>query len=470
MSDLHLLDATAQAELVANGELQPSDLIEAAIARIETVDQDVNAVPVRMFDRARDEASSLPDGPFRGVPAVVKDTVPTKGDPWYLAMSVLRDLDHHATWEAHVVSRMREAGMAILGKASCPELEGGISTEPEAFGECRNPWDRTKTVGGSSGGSAAAVAAGLVPLALGVDGGGSIRIPSSICGVVGLKPSRGRTSLHPCFVGNGASTAGPIARSVRDVARALDAISGVPHGDHWTAAPPARPFADEVGDDPGRLRVGLWTATEGGATADAECVAAAEDVAKLLESAGHTVERSHPRPIDESFLRTQEFGAYVATHLAYFAAQVEAEIGRPLTEDEVEVVTWQCMAGARQIPGTMVLHALTLEKREAVDYASWWDQGFDLLLTPTIAVLPFPLGETKPKPDAAMPDFAAYVPFTPHANIAGQPAISLPTHQSAGGLPIGTHLVAAYGREDLLLRVASQIEAAMPWADRRPPL
>jgi amidase len=470
VTDLHLLDATAQAELVAKGEVEPSDLIEAAIARIEKVDQEVNAVPVRMFERALRDAPALPEGPFRGVPTVVKDTVPTKGDPWYFAMTPLRDLDHHATWEAHVVSQMRRAGMAVIGKASAPELEGGISTEPAAFGECRNPWDLTKTVGGSSGGSAAAVAAGLVPVSLGVDGGGSIRIPSSICGVVGLKPTRGRTSLHPCFVGNGASTAGPIARSVRDVARALDAISGVPHGDHWVAPAPARPFADEVGADPGRLRIGLWTAVPGGATAHDECVAAVEDIAKLLESAGHVIERSHPQQIDESFLRTPEFGAYVASHLAYFASQVEAEIGRSLTEDEVETVTWECMVGAQQIPATLLLHALTLEKRHSVEYASWWDQGFDLLLTPTIAVLPFPLGETKPKPDAAMPDFAAYVPFTPHVNIAGLPAITLPTHWSTDGLPIGTQLVAAYGREDQLFRVASQIEAAKPWADRRPPI
>ncbi|HMG42064.1 MAG TPA: amidase [Acidimicrobiales bacterium] len=470
--DLATLDATAQADLVRRGELTPHELVEAGIERIERVDPEIGSVAIRLFDRARhDTSAQSPPGAFPGVPTVVKDTVPTAGDPWHRGMALLRAVDHHATTESHVVTRMRESGLVIVGKANVGELEGGITTEPVAYGPTRNPWDLRLSVGGSSGGPAAAVAAGLVPLALGVDGGGSIRIPASVCGVVGLKPSRGRTSLHPLFIEDGASTAGLLTRTVRDSARGLDAIAGSPHGDHFIAPPPARPYADEVGADPGRLRIGVWSPVPGGVTAHDDCRTAADETARVLESLGHNIEVSHPAELDSGFFHTPDFVVSAACHIAYQIRQIEAELGRTVTADEVEPVTWAAVSAASGVAATSLQRSLALNREAGVRYASWWDSGgFDILLTPTIAVLPYPLGAlTQSSPDQPWPDIVSWVPFTPHANLAGLPAISLPLHWNAEGHPIGTQLVARYGREDLLLRVASQLEAARPWAHRRPP-
>jgi amidase len=472
MNELARLDATAQVELVRRRELSPLELVDAAIDRIERVNPQVNAVVATMFDRAWTVArnTSPDEGLLPGVPIVVKDTVPTQGDPWHRGMRLLADLDHRAGNDAHVVGRMRSQGVAVVGKANVPELEGGITTEPLVHGPTRNPWSLDRTVGGSSGGSAAAVAAGLVPLAIGVDGGGSIRIPASVCGVVGLKPSRGRTSLFPMYTEEGLSTAGPIARTVRDCALALDAMAGSPPGDHYLAPALSRALAGDVGNDPGRLRIGVWTPRPDGIIAEPECLNAVAFAAELLEQGKHIVHASHPDELDGNFFRRPEFVITGACYIAFQIEQLERELDRGITQADVESVTWAATAFGQTVSAAQLQGAYAYNRQAAVRYASWFDDsGSDLLLTPTLAVPPFLLGSLAPaSEDAPWPDVASWVPFTPHANLAGLPAITLPLYWSADGLPIGVQLVARYGREDVLIRVAAQLEAASPWAHRYP--
>src|SRR5437763_952059 len=338
--DVAFLDATAQAELVRQRKASPRELVEAAIARIERVNPKLNAVIIQRFEKARAEAAApdLPDGPFRGVPFLLKDLIcHSAGDPYHAGMRLLRELGWVERYDTHLATRFRAAGFVFLGRTNVPELGPAPTTEPLAYGPTRNPWDTSRSPGGSSGGSAAAVAAGLVPIAHANDGGGSIRIPSSECGLVGLKPSRGRT----------------------------------------------------IG--PGDVEPMTWAIAEMG------------------------------RPVSASdYLRAIEY-----------------------------------------------LHAHTRQ------VAAWWAEGYDLLLTPTLPEPPPRLGEFDPAPGDPLRGFTrggAFVAFTMPFNVTGQPAISLPLHWSTDGLPIGVQLGAAYGREDLLLRIAAQLEEARPWSARRPPV
>src|SRR2546427_2545055 len=306
MSDeLAVLDATAQAELVRQRKVSPRELVDAAVARIERLNPKLNAVVTQRFEKARAEAAApdLPAGPFRGVPFLLKDLIcHSAGDPYHAGMRLLRELGWIERYDTHLAARFRAAGFVFLGRTNVPELGPAPTTEPVAYGPTRNPWDTSRSPGGSSGGSAAAVAAGLVPVAHANDGGGSIRIPSSECGLVGLKPSRGRTSLGP-DAGEGwggLSVEHVVARSVRDTAAVLDAVAGYLPGDPYTAPPPARPFRDEAGGPPGRLRVGLLVkAPAGQAEVHPECATAARETARLLESLGHRVEGSFPVPLAE---------------------------------------------------------------------------------------------------------------------------------------------------------------------------
>jgi amidase len=348
-----------------------------------------------------------------------------------------------------------------------------------AYGATRNPWDPSRSPGGSSGGSAAAVAAGLVPAAHANDGGGSIRIPASACGLVGLKPSRGRTSLGP----DGSFSAlvvcdHVVCRTVRDCAAFLDVVAGPMPGDPYVAPAPVRPFREEVGADPGRLRVGLLTAAPGGlAAVHADCVTAAEDAARLLESLGHHVEVSHPAALDlpdwaPHFMSLWSAG--VALALDGWSTRTGERIGA----DDVEPLTWALAELARALPTPALLRSLDWLLRTTRRVAGWWEppegsRGFDLLLTPTLAEPPVPLGTFESPPGNPLAGFmraAGFTPFTPPFNVTGQPAISLPLSRTAEGLPIGVQLVAAYGREDLLLRVAAQLEANNPWENVRPPI
>lgn len=471
-------DATDLAELVRRGEVTPLELVEAAIARIEALDGRLNAVIHRRFERAREEAAGpLPDGPFRGVPFLLKDVIcHSAGDPFHEGMRFLRDLGWRAASDTYLAAKFRAAGLVVIGRTNAPELGILPTTEPVAYGPTRNPWDLTRSPGGSSGGSAAAVAAGMVPAAHANDGGGSIRIPASACGLVGLKPSRGRTSLGPEGYSVGALVVEHVVcRSVRDAAGLLDATWGAMPGDPYVAPPPRRPFAAEVGAGPGRLRVGLLTQFPGGRVAThPECGAAAEGAARLLESLGHAVESSHP-PVLDSPDWLSNFATLWSAGVALGLEGWSHRTGRRIRQDDVEPLTWALAEMGDAFGALRLLSAHAWLQDQTRKVAQWWagEPGFDLLLTPTLAEPPVPLGTFASPPDNPLQGFfraGAFTPFTPPFNVTGQPAISLPLHWTADGLPIGVQLVAAYGREDVLLQAAAQLEAASPWTARRPPV
>jgi amidase len=476
--DLSGLDATAQAALVARGEATPLELVDAAIERIEAVNPQLNAVITPLFDSARAEAASpdLPDGPFRGVPFLLKDLAcHSAGHPFHEGMAFLKERGWVEPADTELAARFRAAGLIVTGKTNTPEMGILPTTEPLAYGATRNPWDLTRSTGGSSGGSAAAVAAGLVPVAHANDGGGSIRIPASECGLVGLKPTRGRVSLGPVFgdVMGGLTCEHVVTRSVRDTAAVLDAIHGMAPGDPFTAPEPLRPYLEEVGAAPGSLRIGVMTAAPLGQSAvHADCVTAVEGAAKLLEALGHRVEVSHPAALDDPdytghFITNWAAGA--AWNIDYWTRRTGVEV----TEVDVEPLSWALAELGRSSTAAEWLWAREWLQANAREVAAWWTGGFDLLLTPTIAEPPPPLGTFDSPPDNPLHGLfraAEVVPFTPPFNVTGQPAISLPLHWSDDGLPIGVQLVAAFGREDVLLRVAAQLEEAQPWAARRPPV
>ena len=473
--ELSDLDATAQAELVRAGEVSPLELVDDAIARIEKLNPELNAVIHPLFEKARDAAASgAPNGPFSGVPFLVKDlTCHTAEDPLHVGCRLLKNLKWVEKEDTYLARKLRAAGFVFCGKTNTPEFGILPTTEPEAYGATANPWDTNRSAGGSSGGSAAAVAARMVAVAHANDGGGSIRIPASECGVVGLKTSRGRTSLGPDYgeILLGLVVEHVVTRSVRDAAGVLDAVHGPMPGDPYVAPPPRRPFSDEVGAEPGRLRVGLLTQAPGGMGAThADCVAAADDAARLLETLGHDVEESHPSAFDDPeyvqhFMNVWFAG--VAWDLEYWSDRTGQAIGR----EDVEPLTWALAGAGRNLGGGQVLASVQWLENNSRRAAQWWADGFDLLLTPTLAEPPPLLGEFDPPADNPLMPIVragALTPFTPPFNVTGQPAISLPLYWSEAGLPIGVQLVAEYGREDVLLRVASQLEAARPWADRRP--
>jgi amidase len=473
--ELATLDATDQAALVRAGKVSARELVDAAIARIERLNPALNAVVIPLFEQARARAAAAGHdaAPFRGVPFLLKDLgARNAGEPYHNGMRFLRGLGWVEARGTHLAERFRAAGLVSLGKTNTPELGTMTTTEPVAYGPSRNPWDPARSTGGSSGGSAAAVASGMVPLAHANDGGGSIRIPASECGLVGLKPSRGRTSLGP---ESGELWAGlvvehVVTRSVRDTAAVLDAVAGPMPGDPYVAPPPDRPFAAEVGAAPGRLRIGLMARAPGGAaTVHADCAAAVADAGRLLESLGHVVEESHPAALDEhEFL--QFFGEVVASWVAWELDDWGVRTGRPLGPDDVEPVNRALAEMGRGLAASRYIAAVRWLQAHTRRVAAWWAGGFDLLLTPTLAEPPPPLGEFS-SPDDPWRGYVRSVPFaifTSPFNTTGQPAISLPLFWNDRGLPIGLQLVAAYGREDLLLRIAAQLEAARPWAGRRP--
>ena len=473
-----MIDATEQARLVREREASPSELVEEAIGRLERLNPHLNAVIHPLLDEARAAASGeLPDGPFRGVPFLVKDfSCYMKGVPVHEGMRALRDAGHVADHDMVITQRLRQAGFVTLGRTNTPELGILPTTEPVAYGPTHNPWDLDRSPGGSSGGSAAAVAAGIVAAAHANDGGGSIRIPASHCGLVGLKPSRARVTLAPDFgdVLGGLVIELALTRSVRDAAGILDAIHGPAPGDPYAAPPPARPYLEEVGASPGRLRIGVMTTPPGGQfETRPECVKAARNAAAALEELGHHVEDSHPAEMDGPELVTNFIVRWTTGqdwNLKYWGAV----IGRELGPDDVEPCTWALAEQGRAHTGGDLLRAIEEAQSASRRIANWWAQdGFDLLLTPTCAEPPPRLGEFDAPPDNPLAPLLRAIPFgtfTAGFNTTGQPAISLPLHMTAEGLPVGVQLVAAYGREDLLLRIAAQLEQARPWADRLPPV
>jgi amidase len=465
------LDATAQAELVRSGEVTPLELVDAAIARIERIDPALNAVIHTRFERARDEAAAgPPDGPFRGVPFLLKDLfTDSEGDPAHNGMQALRDAGNIGRADAWLVTRHRKAGFVITGRTNTPEMGLLPTTEPLAHGPTHNPWDLSFSPGGSSGGSGAAVAAGLVPVAHATDGGGSIRIPSSMCGCVGLKVSRGRITMGPDRDESGVSVGHVISRTVRDSAGVLDATHGPGPGDMVIAPAPARPYVEEVGADPGRLRIGLLAANPQGEL-HADCERAVREAAKLLESLGHDVEEAHPPALDGPEMATQ-FAARWCANAAAGVAATGAALGRTLGEGDVEPITWAMAEFGKGFTAVDIVNALAASARFTRAIGLWFAEGWDLLLTPTLSQPPLRLGEitaSAENPLEALAKAGPYAVFTSSFNVTGQPAISLPLHWNEAGLPIGVQLVAGYAREDVLLRIASQLEQAAPWADRHP--
>jgi amidase len=478
--DLAVIDATAQAALVRDGEVSPLELVDAALARIDAVNPSLNAVIHRRDERARAEADAAPDGPFRGVPILVKDLDGSLADePLHLGNQLLRDLGYTADHDSFLFAKLRAAGCVVVGKTNTPELGLLPTTESLAYGPAHNPWDVTRSPGGSSGGSAAAVASGMVPFAHAGDGGGSIRIPASACGLFGIKPARGRVSLGP---DDGEAWAGLVARhvvtrSVRDSAAVLDVIAGGVLGDPYgAAASPARPYVEEVGADPGRLRIGSLSGRSpaGLVEVDGACMAAANDAKIVLEKlCGHTIESSYPDALDDIELLVH-FTTVLAASTAYDLCKLAAMAGRALGPDDVEPFTWAQAELGRAVTAEAYIEAVESLRAWSRRVVRWWEPdggGYDLLLTPTMAKPPAPLGEIRgDDPDGALLMATPYAAFTVPFNVTGQPAMSVPLWWDDDGLPVGIQLVGAPGREDVLFRVAAQLEAARPWIGRRPPV
>ena len=472
MGEAMWLDATAQAELVRRGEASPRELVEAAIARIEAVNPKLDAVIRTRFDAARREAEGdLPDGPFRGVPILFKDLGCTvEGEVTAFGLGPLRDLAFPAT--SYLAEQFRAGGFLPLGRTNVPELGTTVTTEPRSFPPARNPWNPGHSTGGSSGGSAAAVAAGMVAVAHANDGGGSIRIPASECGLVGLKPTRGRVSQGP-LIGEGwagSTIDGAVTRTVRDAAGVLDVISKPMPGEPYYAPPLPRPLVHEVGADPGRLRIGVLDQPGvEGYLDDPQCRTAVASAASLLESLGHHVDQSGPAAMFEREI-PRHFNAIIAADTEATLQAFERLLGRPIGEAEIEPRN-----AAYRHSGTELSAAAYLQSRAWIGMwarrmADWWNDH-DLLLTPTVGAPPPELGWfTAAGPEQEGPRIAGFIPYTAQFNLTGQPAISLPLHWTPDGLPVGVQLVAAYGREDLLIRVASQLEQAAPWVERHPPV
>lgn len=476
MTDLAALDAIAQAELVLTGQASPLELVDAAIDRIERINSPLNAVIHTRFDQARAEAQGLlPHGPLRGVPIVVKDLDGSStNDPCHLGNVRLKEMQAIVDHDSELIARLRRAGCIIVGKTNTPEFGLMPTTEPLAYGPTHNPWDLDRSPGGSSGGSAVAVATGMVPLAHGGDGGGSIRIPASACGIFGLKPSRGRVSLGPDDgeVWGGFVSRGVLSRTVRDSALALDMIAGHAIGDPYSAPPPIAPFLTDVGEDPGLLRIGFQTSVGGGlAETDPACVAAVNDAAELCASLGHSVEEAAPAALDDPAL----VGSFISVISVWTAVEVQALaeiIGRGVTPEDVEPITWFYAEMGKATTAAQYVEALAALHGWSRNMAEWWAEGYDILLTPTMAEPPAKLGEMVADPADPGPAIARTVPFAAYTapfNITGQPAMSVPLFMS-NGLPIGTQFAAASGREDVLFRLASQLEQARPWDTIVPPL
>jgi amidase len=463
------LDATALADLVRRDEVKAVELVDAAIARIEGLDWQLNSVIHRQFERARgDAAGPLTDGPFSGVPFLFKDLgCEEAGEPHHQGMRALRDAAWRATDDGELARAFRSAGLIPLGRTNVPELALMGTTEPDAYGPTHNPWDLRRSPGGSSGGSAAAVAAGLVAAAHATDIAGSIRIPAAQCGLVGLKPTRGRVvSGRAGDYAVGMNTEGVLTRTVRDTAGLLDAIAERSSSSPWPAPPLPAPLVDDVGADPGRLRVGLCGRAFNGVDVDGGCAAAANDAACLLEQLGHDVEEDAPATLFEPDLLAGA-RALLATHAAAELDAWSARLGRTLAEADVEPLTWLMVEQGRAVSGAAVLALLDRQHELTARASSWWrgptGDGYDVLVTPATAEPGPPLGAYK----------QGYTPgragaFTRVFNVTGQPALSLPLGWPDDGMPRGVQLVAAYGREDVLVRLAAQLEAAAPWAQRRP--
>jgi amidase len=473
ITDYASWDGCGLAELVARGEVTPAELVEEAVGRVERHNPTLNAVIYPMFDIARAQAARLVRGqrpsPLHGVPFLLKDIlgdhagVPTTGGSRFLG-STPAELD------STLVARWKAAGLLPIGKTNAPEFGLVPTTEPARYGATRNPWSLAHSTGGSSGGSAAAVAAGIVPLAHANDGGGSIRIPAACCGLVGLKPTRARLPLGP-IIGDSLSgliVEGVVSRSVRDTAAALDVALGPEPGDPYCAPPVARPFMEEIRHEPARLRIAISTRSVGGRALHPDCVRAVEHAAALCRELGHVVEEATP-PGDEAWFTT----TFTTVWAAGLAMNIEAYAtihGRRPAGDDLEGLTWALYERGRQVSAAQYLLAIAgfqVMAREMARFFAEWD----CWLTPALGAPPIENGVVpihERDLDRAFAAILDYVPFTPIQNATGQPSISLPLWWNDAGLPVGVLFAGRFGDEATLLRLAAQLERAEPWSARRP--
>ena len=460
-------DATQMAHLIRAGHVTPGELLDEALRRTKRWNPLLNAIVMEHADFARREIEAGVSGPLAGVPFLLKDlntylagTVTSEGSRFFANAVAERD--------SYLVERYRKAGLVIFGKTATPEFGKNTTTETLLWGETRNPWNTDYIVGGSSGGSAAAVAAGILPVAHGNDGGGSLRIPGSVCGIFGLKPSRFRTPLGPAGGdGNGMSTQHVMSRSVRDSALLLDISRGPEPGGYGSIRAPERPYFEEVSRATGKLRIGLMKTPVIPVPVDPECVAAVENAARLCESLGHRVE--------EVTLPVNGMEAYLAAgKLLSLSSNVaiqarEKVLGRKVTEKDIEPINWARYHQYKNVTGEEILAARSLQVKVHWQMAEFM-KNYDVILSPTLPVLPAKIGEMGPKqPMKQVEQLASmYSLFTLLYNFTGQPAMSVPLHWSANGLPVGVQFAGRYAEEDVLFRLAAQLEEAAPWWNKRP--
>ena len=468
MNDLLFMSAVEQARLIRSCELNPEDLVVAYLEQIARLDPELNAFVTIAAEEALGEAKKAGEAaaaggelpPFCGVPIPIKDLTETRGVRTTFSTATLARFV--PDYDAYVVRRIKRAGFIVIGKTNTPELGTIPMTESDLNGVCRNPWDTQRTPGGSSGGAAVAVATGMAPLAHGSDGGGSVRIPASCCGLFGIKPARGRVSSGP-RVGEsiaGFSSSGPIARSVADAAALLDVMSGYEVGDPCWAPEPIRPFAEETQAEPGRLRIAFTVQAPTGVPVDPECVAAARDAAGLLESLGHDVFEAAPDweapEVAPLFIKIWQT---LAANTGFDDPSVFEPVNRALTESAFSTSSIE------------YIRALTELHRLSRRVVAFWDD-VDVLLTPTLALPPVEVGwirEQESDPWAQLMKAGFWVAFTPMFNMTGQPAVSVPLFWNEAGLPIGVQLAGRPAGEATLIRLSAQLERARPWAHRIPP-
>jgi len=487
MDELIGFDAIGLSELIRKGEITPAELLETTIHRIEKVNPKLNAVIYKMYDQARTAAETLSSGTkaakttdsvFCGVPFLLKDLIAEcKDTPFNEGSRAVQG--YISKLDSEIVKRHKASGLIIVGKTNTPEFGILTTTEPLLHGPTFNPWDPSLTPGGSSGGSAAAVAAGIVPMAHGNDGGGSIRIPASCCGLFGLKPTRGRNPLGPLFgdIGGGIIHEHALTRTVRDSAALLDETSGPGLGDPYYAPPTERPFLEEVGRDVGRLKIGFLSSIPEGWNEETDlhpdCAHAVQDAARLCETLGHNVEEivpaklSHPK-IPEIFGRI--FSCFVGHIIAYW----ERELGKKIGQDELETVTWISYQASLKRTGADYLVAVEEIQRFSRKIARWYHEGhYDLLLSPTMRIPPTKLGAFEATPDDPQKWLhvaLSMVAFTRTQNITGQPAMSVPLYWNEDNIPIGVQFAGRFSDEATLFRLAAQLVQARPWVDKKPPI
>jgi Asp-tRNA(Asn)/Glu-tRNA(Gln) amidotransferase A subunit family amidase len=464
-------DAVGLAGLVATDQVSPAELLDVALARLEAVNPSINAVIRVLDDEARTAIrDGLPQGPLTGVPFLLKDiSAAMVGIPTSMGSKLF--VNNPAAADSALVQAYRRAGLVIFGKTNTPEFGLAATTEPVLFGPSRNPWDLSRSTGGSSGGSAAAVATSIVPAAHASDGGGSIRIPAACCGIFGLKPSRGRVSMAPAGEGWGSlSVQHAVTRSVRDSAALLDIASVPQPGDPYWIAPPKRPFAEETTRDPGKLRIGFTTAALIWGTPDPQCVRAVKQTAAFCESLGHRVEETI---LPGNFqMMAMAVNTLVGGSVAALLDREAERRGNPIQETEVERLTWSVYESARLTKGPEYAAAMQTVHAFGRTLASVFEK-YDVVMLSTLGRLPVPLGWM----DTNAADLSPYgeriysfMPNTQPFNVAGLPAMSVPLAWSDNGLPIGIQFAAAHAHEAQLFRLAGQLEQAQPWRDRKSPL